>query len=121
MTRDGDVFSMGSNKLCVSGHGATANVQTPQLLKSLKDKRVVQISCGESHSLVLTDRGYLYSWGRGFEGQLGLSTNIEIAMIPSFVKFFHEKHVSSIAAGSFYSLAITNDGAMYAWGEARLG
>lgn len=26
-----------------------------------------------------------------------------------------------IAAGAFYSLAITNDGAMYGWGEARMG
>jgi alpha-tubulin suppressor-like RCC1 family protein len=82
---------------------------------------VVQIACGESHSLVITDKGYLYSWGRGYEGQLGLSPTIELAMVPSFVKYFHEKHVVSIAAGAFYSLAITNEGAMYGWGEAKLG
>lgn len=71
--------------------------------------------------MVLTDKGYLYSWGRGFEGQLGLSETIELAMIPSYVKYFHLKHVVGIAAGAFYSLAITNDGAMYGWGEARMG
>jgi alpha-tubulin suppressor-like RCC1 family protein len=71
--------------------------------------------------LVLTDKGYLYSWGRGFEGQLGLSDSIELAMIPSYIKYFHQKHVVAVAAGAFYSLAITNDGAMYGWGEARMG
>jgi len=29
--------------------------------------------------------------------------------------------VSNIAAGSYYSLAITDEGSMYAWGEAKLG
>lgn len=83
------------------------------------------IACGDSHSMVMTDRGYLYTWGRGFEGQLGLSETIEIAASPSFVKFFHSKerilNVSYIAAGSFYSLAIVEDGTMYSWGEARMG
>lgn len=79
------------------------------------------IACGENHSLVLTDKGYLYAWGRGFEGQLGLSKEIEIASTPQFVKFFHGKNVTSIACGSFYSLAVTDDGAMWGWGEARMG
>lgn len=70
---------------------------------------------------MLTDKGYLYSWGRGYEGQLGLSEIIEIASVPKYVKFFHGKFVTQIAAGSFYSLAITDDGNMYSWGEARMG
>ena len=50
---------------------------------------------------------------------------MEIAATPSFVKFFHSKdrvlNVAYIAAGSFYSLAIVDDGTLYAWGEARMG
>lgn len=52
------------------------------MLKPLRDKRVTQIACGEYHSLVLTDKFDIYSWGRGFEGQLGLSKSIEIATTP---------------------------------------
>lgn len=41
------------------------------------------------------------------------------------MKFFHNKdrilNVSFITAGSFYSLAIVEDGSLYAWGEARMG
>ena len=68
---------------------------------------MIQIACGKSHSLVLTDKGYLYSWGRGFEGQLGLSETIEIASVPQYVKFFHGKFVQTIAAGSYFYLAVT--------------
>jgi len=73
LTRDGDVFSMGSGTFAASGHGGARGADGPQILKPLRDKRIVQIACGQNHSMVLTDKGYLYSWGRGFEGQLGLS------------------------------------------------
>lgn len=69
----------------------------------------------------MTDKGYIYAWGRGFEGQLGLSETIEVASVPQYVKFFHGKFVSSIATGAYYSLAVTNKGEMYSWGEAKMG
>jgi alpha-tubulin suppressor-like RCC1 family protein len=112
---------MGSGNMCVAGHGGSLSASQPMILKPLREKRVVQIACGDNHSLVLTDRGYIYAWGRGFEGQLGLSATIEIATVPSYVKYFHNKNVTQIAAGTFYSLAITDDGNMYGWGEARMG
>lgn len=104
-----------------AGHGGSLQANTPQILKPLRDKRITMIACGESHSMVLTDKGYLYAWGRGFEGQLGISESIEIAATPTYVKYFHNKNVASIAAGSFYSLAVDDQGSLYSWGEARMG
>lgn len=121
LTRDGDVFSHGIGNFCVAGHGGSKSIEKPQILKPLRDKRVVQVACGEHHSLVLTDKGYLYAWGRGFEGQLGISPTIEIASTPSFVKYFHKKLISSIASGSYHSMAITDDGQLYTWGEGKMG
>jgi hypothetical protein len=34
-------------------------------------QRVTQVSCGWRHTVALTDRGNIYSWGRGTSGQLG--------------------------------------------------
>ena len=68
LTRDGDVFSMGSGDQCVAGHGGSRPAEKPQILKPLRDKRVTMIACGDSHSMVMTDKGYLYTWGRGYEG-----------------------------------------------------
>ena len=79
------------------------------------------MACGEYHSLVLTDKQDVYSWGRGFEGQLGLSKSIEVASVPQYIKSFYSYPISYIAAGSYYSLAITDKGQLYGWGEAKLG
>jgi alpha-tubulin suppressor-like RCC1 family protein len=38
-----------------------------------------------------------------------------------YVKSFFGKPVNYIAAGAFYSLAITKDGSLWGWGEAKLG
>jgi len=67
---------------------------------------------------VLTDRNDVYAWGRGFEGQLGISDQVflpkqeinacqQVASTPQYVKYFFKKPVGFIAAGAFYSLAIT--------------
>jgi alpha-tubulin suppressor-like RCC1 family protein len=68
LTRNGDVFSYGSGTFSAAGHGGSKEVLTPMILKPMRDKRVIMIACGESHSLILTDRADVYSWGRGFEG-----------------------------------------------------
>jgi len=36
---------------------------TPHLITPLKDKKIISVSCGEAHTLVLTDEGYAYSFG----------------------------------------------------------
>ena len=93
----------------------------PMILKPLRDKRVIKIACGESHSLILTDKQDVYSWGRGFEGQLGLSKSIEVASTPQYIKSFYGLKVSQIEAGAYFSLAITSDKHLYGWGEAKMG
>jgi hypothetical protein len=40
-------------------------------VQSLINKKVVAISCGETHTLALTDSGHLYSFGANGCGQLG--------------------------------------------------
>lgn len=121
LTRDGFVFSYGTGDFSVTGHGGSQAVLKPRILKHLSDKRVVQIACGENHSLILTDKNDVYSWGRGYEGQLGISDKIEIAAKPNYVKAFFGVPVTFIACGAFYSLAITHENKLYGWGEARLG
>jgi len=38
------------------------------LIPSLASRIVTQVTCGEYHSLALTNLGDVYAWGRGFEG-----------------------------------------------------
>ena len=61
LTRDGDVFSYGSGAFSAAGHVGSKMVLTPTIQKTLTDKRVIKIECGESHSLVLTDKADVYA------------------------------------------------------------
>jgi len=44
----------------------------PRFISKLENRKIIAIACGAFHTLALTEIGDLYSWGRGFEGQLGL-------------------------------------------------
>lgn len=52
----------------MTGHGGSKIIPQPTLLKTLSNRRVIQIACGEYHTLALTDKHDLYAWGRGYEG-----------------------------------------------------
>lgn len=79
------------------------------------------------HTLALSDIGDVYSWGRGFEGQLGLLENIESASVPQFIPHFFKYDqkdskklkktpVLSIACGAYHSIAIDHSNQVYCWG-----
>ena len=48
-----------------------SNCDSPQLIESLKGKKVVEVACGASHSGCILDDGTLYTWGKGRYGRLG--------------------------------------------------
>lgn len=43
---------------------------------------IVAVSCGESHTLALNDKGQVFSWGLGSDGQLGLNNFEECIRVP---------------------------------------
>ena len=44
------------------------NEDSVRLISSLVDDFIIDIACGESHSMALTTKGEVYAWGGG---QLG--------------------------------------------------
>ena len=85
LTEDGKVFSWGAamggqlgldEKFLIKNSNNKKNfyISKPTLISSFVDKRIsiTKISCGEAHSIAMTNFGGLYSWGFGSNGQLGL-------------------------------------------------
>ena len=121
LTSDGKVRCSGKPYFGVTGLGGAAYSDTTKLLPNLANIKIVQISCGMFHSLALAENGDLYTWGMGFEGQLGLKLKYKVASSPRYLQFFYRKPIKFISCGHNYSLAITNEGIVYGWGENKLG
>ena len=122
LTSDGKVHCSGKAYFGVAGLGGSSSSEKTRPLPNLMNQKIVQITCGEFHSMALSDKGDLYAWGMGFEGQLGLNNQYKVASSPRYLNFFYRKPVKFIACGYNYSLAITRDESLlYGWGENKLG
>lgn len=65
---------------------------------------IIQIACGDCHSLAVSTDGEVWSWGTGC--QLGHGVEIEQVTIPTQIQFLIGKHVTSVACGAYHSLAV---------------
>jgi regulator of chromosome condensation len=59
------------------GIGNKTNTCVPTEVDFFADKKVKYATGGDHHSIVLTENGEIYSWGRNDEGQCGLVNNNE--------------------------------------------
>jgi len=83
LSKDGSLYSMGSNQFGQLGLGFSAdvvsNVELPTYVKS--DVKFCSVSCGMSHSVALDKQGTCYGWGLSDQGAIG--TRITTSNEPS--------------------------------------
>jgi len=86
----------------------------------ITDVDVREITCGQNHVLIIDSKKRVFSWGFGGYGRLGHSDPKDV-MVPQMIQFFNgpNRGAVSIAAGSTYSLAVSEHGALYFWGVAK--
>jgi len=103
------------------GYATTFNISSPVVVYTPGATRSwVTVSMGASHTLGITTSGQMYAWGTNTSVQLGDLTGINRNM-PMLVSGPAGTSWSSIAAGGLHSLAITTQGALYAWGNGSNG
>ncbi|PKA54527.1 Ultraviolet-B receptor UVR8 [Apostasia shenzhenica] len=71
LTSDGRLYGWGWNKFGQIGVGDNSDHCSPIQIKFPQDQKVIQVSCGWRHTLAITERKNIFSWGRGTNGQLG--------------------------------------------------
>lgn len=79
---------------------------------------MASVSCGDTHTLVATDAGELYAFGRNTSGQLGLGS-ITDSLSPQPVEALAGKRVRRVACGAEHSMCVTDEGEVYCWGWGR--
>lgn len=74
---------------------------------------IKSIKCGKYHTLILNKDGFLYSYGSGVFGVLGHGGSLSCET-PLLIKVISDKIIKEIACGEAHSLALTQNGEVYA-------
>ena len=110
--RDGQLNMWGNNLSGRLGNGTKISTNVPQMVLS----NVSQVSCGFSSTLAVTKDGKVYGWGSNLDGKLGIgSYQKRRILVPTLVKL--PKKVRKIDNGMVSSIALTENGEVYAWGK----
>uniref|UniRef100_A0AAQ5Y1P7 BTB domain-containing protein n=1 Tax=Amphiprion ocellaris TaxID=80972 RepID=A0AAQ5Y1P7_AMPOC len=121
LTTDGEVYAWGYNNSGQVGSGSTANQPTPRRVSScLQNKVVVNIACGQLCSMAVLDNGEIYGWGYNCNGQLGLGNNGN-QQTPCRIAALQGVNIIQVACGYAHTLALTDEGFVYAWGANSYG
>ena len=117
LTADGRVWAWGLNQIGQLGNGTFDNSDIPVPISF--SGMVVAIAAGQDNSLALTSDGRVWVWGDDPYGQLANGNYATYSGVPVLISNLNR--VISIAAGSSYSLALTSDGRVWAWGDNTYG
>uniref|UniRef100_UPI0037E84922 probable E3 ubiquitin-protein ligase HERC6 n=1 Tax=Semicossyphus pulcher TaxID=241346 RepID=UPI0037E84922 len=138
----GDVVSMVCGRdhslaLCASGHVFSWGAKEDGQLGMLPNQQhschrpsrvpipmpvpVIQVACGNVHSLALTKGGDVFTWGRNSHGQLGLGKDVALQYTPVLVTALTGVAVTQISAGATHTFFLTLPGLVYCCGANKSG
>ncbi len=128
LKEDGTVWAGGHNCQGQSGQG---NTTANHLIKQVKDStgtgtlsNIIDFSVS-NHILALSSDGTVWAWGYNNYGQVGNNASGKSVTLP--VKVKNEagtgelSNIVKVEAGNSYSMAISDDGTVYAWGYNNYG
>jgi len=123
ITTDGKLYAWGSNSSGRLGDGTTTSRRTPGqvIVGGNPNTPIKAVACrSHGHALILTELGDLYACGPNAYGQLGTGNTTNTSKTPP-VKVSASVKFDTIATGHYFSMALTADGNLYAWGQNTYG
>ncbi|KAG9349294.1 hypothetical protein JZ751_027737 [Albula glossodonta] len=111
VTEDGSVHMWGENASGQCGLSGRTLVPSPTPVGVVdletsppQPVRILELACGEQHTLALSARREVWAWGSGC--QLGLVTSAFPVRQPQKVEHLAGRYVLQVACGAFHSLAL---------------
>ena len=120
VTSGGAIYAAGWNNYGQLGNNSEVNSNTFAQVQTSTGylTGITAGAAGSYHSLALTTSGgNVYAWGYGSYGQLGNGSNstqqLPVEVVNSAGAL---ANITAISAGEYHSLALRNDGTVWAWG-----
>ncbi len=101
-------------------YGSTYQASPIQVSQSTAPlTNITYIAAGQGSSYAVLGNGTVWTWGDNSYGELG--HGYSGSLIPAPMQVSGLSGVSQVAAGAAYALALTTNGAVYAWGNNAYG
>ena len=122
---DGTVWAWGDNTYGQLGDGTTTDRRTPVQVCadsgcSQYFNNVVAVAAGYEYSMALKTDGTVWTWGTGVEGGLGHgstdSSYIPVQVCTDYACTGFLSGITAISLRNRHSLALMDDGTVWAWG-----
>ncbi|MFY2556832.1 MopE-related protein [Corallococcus terminator] len=113
--KNGEVWGWGQNLSGQLGTGSTNSTPVTSPTKAIGLSSIKATAAGQTHSLALDTSGQVWAWGKNDFGQVGLGTAGGTVLLPTRVATLSS--ISAIAANGNLSLALGQDGRLWAWGQ----
>lgn len=125
VTEDGHLYTWGGGMYGKLGHGNEMGHSTPTRVEALfKDGiKVTSVACGSRHTVALDAEGQIFSWGDRELGVVGHGVADGHQYTPLQVSGADLALVTikQISACGFHTLALSEGGDVYSWGEGKFG
>ncbi|XP_006889726.1 PREDICTED: Williams-Beuren syndrome chromosomal region 16 protein [Elephantulus edwardii] len=123
LTDSEGVFSMGNNSYGQCGRKVVEDevYSGSHKIHRMQDfeGQVVQVACGQDHSLFLTEKGEVYSCGWGADGQTGLG-HYNMSSVPTKLGGdLAGVHIVQVATYGDCCLAVSAEGDVFGWGNSE--
>ncbi|KAK5892782.1 hypothetical protein CesoFtcFv8_013134 [Champsocephalus esox] len=117
LSQKGQVFTCGHGLGGRLGHGDEQTYLIPRMVEGLMSHHCSQVAAAKDHTVVLTEEGYVYTFGLNSFHQLGLAPPPASAHVPKqvFSKTLRGRTVIGVAAGRFHTVLWTRE-AVYTMG-----
>ncbi|KAG5895482.1 hypothetical protein JTB14_011180 [Gonioctena quinquepunctata] len=121
---DEGIFTLGNNSFGQCGRKIIPNENYMMSnyinhIEKIDGKSIIDIECGQDHSLVLTEDGSVYSCGWGADGQTGLghyNNHSEFSRVKGDIE---SEKIVELSCRSDFVLALSDKGEVFGWGNSE--
>ncbi|VEN73242.1 hypothetical protein EPICR_140003 [Candidatus Desulfarcum epimagneticum] len=128
----GDLWAWGYNHVGQVGNNSTARQLSPVRVVAPKGspdtylENIIAVSAGMNHSLAVKEDGTVWAWGENYHGRLGYAITGDVnQQLPGQVEYSGGSGfllgMRAVFGGTRYSLALDEDGILWAWGRNMHG